>query len=389
VVAAFRPEGQLLLACARTRMDPATAGRLRCLLERPLDWDRVVRTAQGHGVLPLVHWHLREVEPGLVPDAVRQRLAEAFQKTQRRNLFLALQLGAILSRFAAHGIPAVPYKGPTLAIAAYGGLGFREFSDLDILVNKQDVLRAKEVLVADGFCPTAVLTAAQERALVDSQHAYLLSRPDRSAMVELHWEISPRHVSLLLEPERLWERLQPVTVAGRTVLTLAPEILLPSLCEHGAKHIWERLGWICDVAELIRARPDLDWARITGDARRAGSERMLALGLRLATDLLGAPMPEPVRERAETDAVISRLAARVSARLFREPARPAGLLEQARFHLRIRERWRHRARYCWLALTTLTVEDWQRRRLPHALSFLYYPMRFWRLLSGAYEHHHH
>ncbi len=387
--AAFRPEGELLLACARTRMDPATAGRLRALLERELDWGYVLRTARWHGVLPLVHWHLREMEPGLLPAGVRERLKDSFEKTQRRNLFLALQVCAILKRFAAHGIPAIPYKGPTLAMAAYGRVGFREFSDLDILVNKQDVLRAKEILVAEGFRPGSALTEPQERALVESQHAYWLVRDDRTVTVELHWEISPRHVSLLLEPERLWERLQPVTIAGTTVLTLAPEVLLPSLCEHGAKHMWERLAWICDIAELTRAGPDLDWARIVGEARRTASERMLALGLHLATDLLGAPMPEAVRRRAETDAAIPALAAQVRARLFRSDGRPTGLLEQARFHLRVRERWRHRIRYCWLATTTLTVADWEQRRLPRALSFLYYPIRLMRLLGGAYEHHHH
>jgi Uncharacterised nucleotidyltransferase len=386
--AGIRPEGELLLACARTRMDPATGGRLRALLGRELDWDYVLHTARWHGVLPLVHWHLRELEPRLLPAGVPERLKDAFDATQRRNLFLALQLSATLKRFAAHDIPAIPYRGPALAVAAYGRLGLREFADLDILVNKQDVLRAKELLVAEGFRPGVALSEPQERALVESQHAYSLVRPDRSVMVELHWEISPRHVSLLLEPGRLWERLDPVTIAGTRVLTLAPEVLLPSLCEHGAKHTWERLAWICDIAELAQARPDLDWARMAREARRSSSERMLALGVRLATDLLGAPMPEALRQRADTDPVIAALAAQVRARLFRNRARPTGLLEQARFHLRLRERWPHRIRYCWLALTTLTVADWEERRLPRGLSFLYYPIRLIRLAGGAHEHHH-
>jgi hypothetical protein len=100
-------------------------------------------------------------------------------------------------------------------------------------------------------------------------------------------------------------------------------------------------------------------------------------------------MPEPLRQRADTDPVIAALAAQVRARLFRSRARPTGLLEQARFHLRLRERWPHRIRYCWLALTTLTVADWEERRLPPALSFLYYPIRLIRLAGGAHEHHHH
>jgi Uncharacterised nucleotidyltransferase len=369
-------------------MHPVTSERLQGLLKGPLDWDYVLTVGQRHGVLPLVYWHLRDVSPSLVPAAVGQRLRLAFEQTQRRNLYFGLHLGAILKRFAAHDIPAIPYKGPTLAVMAYGRPGFREFLDLDILVKKEDVLRAKDVLTAEGYRAVNRLTAAQERALVESQHAYVLSRPD-GIVVELHWEVSPRHVSLSPEPGRFWERLEPVTLHGTTVYTLPADVLLPSLCEHGNKHIWERLAWICDIAELVQARPELDWPGIIAKARRAGSERMLGLGLRLASDLLGAPMPEAARHAAESDPAILPLVDEVRTRLFQNRGRLPGLLEQARFHLRVQERWSQRLRYCWLALTTVTVEDWEQRPLPRALSFLHYPMRLLRLAGGAYEHRHH
>jgi hypothetical protein len=358
------------------------------LLERPLDWDYVLNAGRWHGVLPLVHHQLRDAPPRLVPAAVGEQLRASAERTQRRNLFLSLQLCAILKRLAARGIPAIPYKGPTLAMAAYGRVGFREFADLDLLVRKADVLRAKDVLVTEGYEPSARLTARQERSLVESQHPYSLVRGDRAVHVELHWEISPRHVSLPPDPERFWQRLWPVTLAGTTVHTLAPEVLLPSLCEHGTKHMWERVGWICDIAELTGAIPDVDWAQIGAEARRSGSERMVALGLRLASDLLGAPMPEAMRVRAEMDPRIGALAAQVRANLFRDRAHRPGFLEQAHFHLRVREGWHQRLRYCWLAITTLTVADWE-QRLPRGLSFLYYPIRLLRLASGAHELRHH
>jgi hypothetical protein len=384
----FRPEEELILACARTRMDPAMADRLRSLLGPTLDWAYVLSVGQRHGVLPLVHWHLKEVPAPLVPVAVRERLKLSFELTGRRNLYLSLQLRAILKRFADHGIPATPYKGPTLALMAYGRLDFREFGDLDIMVKKDDVLRAKEVLVAAGYRSASQLTEAQERALVASQHAYSLMGEDGTVTVELHWEISPRHVSVAPQAERLWERLSPMALAGAIVYTLPPDTLLPSLCEHGSKHIWERLSWICDIGELVRARPELNWPQIMSEARRTGSERTLRLGLRLASDLLGAPMPEAVRHWVETDPTIAELVNQVRARLFRDHDRRTGLLEQAQFHLLVRQRWRQRIRYCWLALTTVTVADWDRQRLPRILSFLYYPMRFIRLAAGAYTHRH-
>ncbi|HMH52781.1 MAG TPA: nucleotidyltransferase family protein [Candidatus Acidoferrum sp.] len=369
-------------------MDAVTTARLQGLLERPLDWEYILTVGRWHGVLPLVHRHLLEAPPSLVPQVVGERLRLGFEQTQRRNLYLSLHLGAILKRFAAEGIAAIPYKGPTLAVMAYGRLGLREFLDLDILVKKDDVLRAKDVLVAEGYRPVSRLRKAEERALVESQHAYVLDRPD-GIVVELHWEISPRYVSRSPEPERFWERLSPVVLTGTTVHTLPPEVLLPSLCEHGAKHIWGRLAWICDIGELVQARPDLDWPRIVSEARRTGSERMLALGLRLANDLLGAPMPEAVRRYAETDAAILLLVSEVRMALFRNRSGLPGLLEQARFHLRVHEQWRQRLRYCWLALTTVTVEDLEQRPLPRALSFLHYPMRLIRLAGGAFRHRHH
>jgi hypothetical protein len=306
-------------------MDPVSSARLQGLLAQPLDWDYILTVGRWHGVLPLVYWHLRGVPPPLLPAAVGERLKLGFERNQRRNLYLSLQLGAILKRFAAQSIPAIPYKGPTLAVMAYGRLAFREFLDLDLLLKKDDVLRAKDILVAEGFRPLYQLTAGQERALVESQHEYKLAGED-GLFVELHWEIGPRHVSQSPEPDRFWERLASVPLNGTTVYTLSPDVLLPSLCEHGSKHAWERLGWICDVAELLQARSDLDWARVTAEARRAASERMLALGLRLAHELLGAPMPEQVRQSAESDAAIPALVSHVRAQLFRQRDRLPGLL---------------------------------------------------------------
>ena len=380
-----RPEQELILACARTRMDPDQAHCLRSLLEGPIDWDYILIEARWHGVLALLHWHLAEMPPALVPASAAESLRGSYEKTQRRNLYLSLQLLAILKRFAAEGIPAIPYKGPTLAVMAYGRPGLREFADLDILVKKADVLRAKDVLIAEGFQSTLRLSEAQERALVESQQAYLLVRPDRTVQVELHWEISPRHVSLPPDPERFWRRLAPVALTGTTVHTLAPDVLLATLCEHGGKHVWERLTWVCDIAELLQAGIEFDWAAISAEARRSDSQRMVALGLRLAENLLGVPVPEPMREQAHGDPVVGALVAHVQATLFRDRRRRPGFLEQARFHVRLRRRWRHRVRYGWMAATTLTVADWD-RRLPPGLSFLYYPIRLLRLAGGAHGH---
>ena len=48
----------------------------------------------------------------------------------------------------------------------------------------------------------------------------------------------------------------------------APEDLLRLLVLHGGKHVWERIAWLADVADLLRQHPDLDHAVVAQTARR-------------------------------------------------------------------------------------------------------------------------
>ncbi len=152
------------------------------------------------------------------------------------------------------------------------------------------------------------------------------------------------------------------------------------LCAHGAKHLWERLEWICDVAELLRRVPLSDGDGLLERARALGAERMLLLGLRLAVDLLGAPLPERLQRNVAANPVVAALAEQVRERLFRHtPGALPDPWELRAFHLRVRERWRDRARYVWYVVTTPNAADWRIVRLPPSLSVLYYALRPLRL----------
>ncbi len=382
-----RPEIELLLGCARATPEPEAQDRIRAALRREIDWSYLLRMAERHRLKPLLYWHLRTTGAGAVPGPILDGLLAHFERNKGKNLFLTAQLSRILQLLEAHGIPAVCYKGPALAMSAYGNLALREFDDLDLLVDRQNVLCAKRLLVSEGYRPQAALTEAQERSLLASQHPFGLIRDRGGVIVELHWAISPRYASLAVEPGQLWERLEAISVAGVRVLALAPEVLLPSLCEHGAKHGWERLSWICDIAQMIRTATGLDWDRLVRQAGASRSTRRLALGLCLARDLLGVALPDAPRRQVESDPVLSRLARQVRERLFQEPPGHAGLLAGALFQLRALERWGDRVRFCRLALTTPTIADWRRVRLSPGLTFLYYPLRAMRLLRGRHHAH--
>ena len=375
-----RPEVELLLLCARTQMDPKRAARVETLLQENIDWDCLLKTAQEHGVIPLLYWNLNAACPEAVPKATLNQLRGCFHKNAQRNVFWVGELLRLLNLFKTHEISAVSFKGPSLAASVYGNLALRQFGDLDILVREQDVLKAKDLLLSQGYRPEYQWTRHQEKALLRSWCEYPFVHDGSGVRVDLHVKVAPKYFSFPLKPERLWERLEPSSLAGQEVAALSTEDLLLILCVHGTKHLWQALDSICAVAELTRVSEEVDWARVMQQARELGSERMLFLGLLLASDLLGATLPDHVLQRAGADPSAEALAAQVRGQLFREADNPPNIFEQSLFHLKARERLRHRVRYRVLRAVTLNSEDWV-LPLPASLFFLNYVLRPARLID--------
>jgi hypothetical protein len=372
-----RVEDELVLLCARTKVDAETSARIKAITSSPdeVDWDYVYRLARRHSVLPLIYSQLSTAAAANVPVDQLARLKQNYQDNVARNLLLTTELCRILQTFEAAGIEAVPYKGPALAAYAYGNLSLRRFVDLDILVRKADALRAKELLTALGFVCGTPWTNAQQALLLRTQHNLSLSREEGRIVVELHWEVASSLFASSLQAEDFWGRLETLRLNNIAVKSLSAEDLLLSLCVHGSKHLWERLAWICDVAELARARPDLNWSVVLERAASSGSDRMLLLGLCLAKSLLNAPLPEHVKSKLEADRIVVSLAKQVSKRLFGDVGQPpASISESIRFNWAVREGWRSRLRYCRLLLQP-TDADIETIPLPRPLSFAYYLMR--------------
>jgi hypothetical protein len=362
-------------------MDPGHAARIHGLCADGLDWSAAITTARRHGLTPLLHRHLATLCPGRVPPAALAQLGAEYEVNAVRNRLLAARLRAVLNVLAAAGIPAIAYKGPALAVAVYGDLALRRFADLDILVRREDVLQCKQRLVAHGYRPRWAFTPAQEVAYLASECEYILDGDRGRLAVEIHWDIAPRAFSFRLDHERLWKAARPMPFEGTTVLVPAPEDLLVMLSVHASKHLWERLGWICDIAECVRAHPALDWAAVLADARARGGERMVLLGLVLAADLLEVPVPAAALDRCRVDPIVATLARRLQSWIVADRIPPPRSMAAFRFTATMRERWRDRLRYVLRSTLTPTVADWAFVRLPARVFFLHYPLRLLRLAA--------
>lgn len=381
--AATRAEVELLLCCARLQIDLETAERIKTLIQQGIDWAYLTQTAAQHGIMPLLYRSLSTTCPEAVPQAILSQMRNQFHSNTLHNLFLTKGLLDLLELFKAHDIAVIPFKGPVLAASAYGNLSFRQFCDLDILVHERDFLKAQDLLVSQGYQPIPDLQLSWEAHFV---HA------DRGVNVDLHQRIMPQHFPSLLDFEHLWQRLEPVSLAGTTVVNLSPEDTLILLSVQVAKDCGKKREWlakVCDIAQLIHAYEALDWQRVMQRASMLNSERSLFLGLLLASDLLGTALPEEVLQRMQVDPAVKLYAVQVRKQLFCETDSSHGVFESflKRFMMeRPLGKVPHSGHLIWHFLR-LGITPNERDRnflpLPASLSFLYCLVRPIRL-AGRY-----
>jgi len=368
-------EVELVVRAVRPRIDADDEARIVAAMENGLDWNRLCAYAGWHRVLPMVNRTLLRLRPEALPAAIRERFAANLDATLRNNLQISGELVRLIRIFRDAGLEAVPFKGPVLAQRVYGNLALRPFTDLDLLVRSRDVVRAEELLERAGFRPVKDLPQAQQAAYIRYEHDRSFIKEDSGVTVELHWRFFARYVAFALDHDAIWQRLDHVPLAGTDVPSLPPEELLLVLSVHGAKHLWTSLGWILDIALMPDAYRDLDWDRAQELARITGTERMFRLALRLADDLWGVPMPEPLRAAVLADGVVGRLAMQVFGRLSRLDQPPVSPADGHRFYLDARERMRDRLHYHWLWFFTPNYRDQTFIDLPAWLSPLHYVIR--------------
>jgi hypothetical protein len=353
-----------------------------------INWSYVIELAEQHRVMPLLCQSLNEVCPTLVPDDVLNSLREYTKANARYNLYRTRELIKLLTLFESSGIPALPFKGPVLSVLVYNNLGLRDYGDLDILVRQQDVLRAHRLLTEQGYkLGTPSVQSHKEPHFSRRNKDLIFDSADGLVRVELHWRLTGSHFDFPLDLDSLWKSLEAVTLAGSAMRTLAPEDLLLYLCMHGSRHGWERLLWICDVAELLRTHNTMDWDSITGKACKLGSRRTLGLGLAIARDVLGLELPEQAWHRVQIEPSTETLAIRLRESLFQNSEGEKGISYWHDIHLSMRERLLDRLRlrlhYChrYLRLCIVPNErDHSILELPAGLSFLYYVLRPFRLV---------
>ena len=351
-IRAFEREWAALRECASPWRD---AKRLLKLFPA-VDWHLLLLLAEEHGLLGQLAACLNDSNAPAVPAEIKQTLVENRRAQNFLTLRLTAELFRLLELFSGQGVSALAIKGPVLAAQAYGDSSVRSYGDLDLLVRQRDIRRATELMIGSGY-QAAVSLSAIDAGKIPGQ--YLFSKPDAKLLVELHSDLTLRYFPRPLPIEDFFARQILVRLDAHEVHAPSVEDELVLICVHGAKHFWERLSWIADVAGLVSPQTSIDWERTAASAKAVQAEHLLHTGLQLALDVLHAELPEAVSSRVRKDTAARKLATRVQRWLPAAGYAPPSLFERAAFRLRMRGDFLAAPAYLLRLSLSPTEEDWQ------------------------------
>ncbi len=377
-------EFELLVACCSASWNAAAQQNLWELLSSPIRWERLLDLAEHHGVIPCL-WARVSERTDCVTAQQFAGLRLCYEQNARRTLWFTRELGRILDGLHSAGVEAVAHKGPALAFMLYGDVTQRQFRDLDLLIHPADVGRAKTALAGLGYQCGRNLSAAQERAYVESGYEHVFHSANGRNLLEMQWGILPRFYSIDFDLPGMFARSGEIKVGEVACRALAPEDLVLALCVHAAKHAWGQLSWLRDLTQLTKT-VDLDWSLIRSEAERLGILRIVALNFGVAERLFKSGRPAMIGQVMEEDRASALLADEVVNRVRKGVCDNTESLAYFRWEMQLREHWWDRVRFLWRLACTPGIGEWQSVKLPELMFPLYRMVRVWRLagrLAGS------
>jgi hypothetical protein len=280
----------------------------------PPDWTLLLEKARQEGVSALLFHsitahHLEK----LIPRNIYGTLAKDYYDNLKRNMSVIGALREVLTSFRETVIPSIILKGMALAEQVYPNIALRGMSDVDILVRKDDLLRADNCLATLGY--TARDSSAAQA--IHNPPGYLASleyRNNSSPMnLHLHWHTVNTSVPATIfvdhmDLNRFWEQAVETRVADSDTLVLSPEHTIIYLCEHGLRvgHSFDRLILTCDIFFTLRTFATvIDWNFLCAESRRLNLSRFVYYALTLVKHHTSLDLPDGLLEKLRP-AVISR-----------------------------------------------------------------------------------
>lgn len=268
------------------------------------DWDILVRQARHANLLGRLYRKFGQ--SGLLPEIPERPLNHLFSASvmaDRQHLSIRRDAFFLQEALARYEIPLILLKGAAYVLGDHPAALGRVFADIDILVPQHRLAEAESAFMLTGWT-SGVLDAYDRRYYRTWMHELpAMHHLRRGTALDVHHAILPPTARLKPDPALLIDAsVEVALLPGCRSLSPIDMVL------HGATHLFHE----GEADNLLRDLSDLDlllrhfgtqtdfWQRLFERARQLDLSGPLSLALRYAGKLLGTPMPENLRNEADT-----------------------------------------------------------------------------------------
>ena len=248
------------------------------------EWEDILSLAEDQGVLTLILQGCKSIRLQIsAPNWMKWR-SKLISTILNNESLMAVQ-SDILNQMRAEGIPCAVLKGASIA-ACYEKSLTRALGDIDILVPKEYVAPASDVLIRHGF-------RAPEKSY---KHPYHIDFYKKNAVVELHYAVSTypdcdTGAEAARFMETCWNGIHWKQSGDHAVPCLGDAHQAMSLLLHMERHMTTGcigLRQFCDWAVFVgRVQPDSFSGEILPVLERCGLAKFAGILTAAAVDVLG------------------------------------------------------------------------------------------------------
>ncbi len=215
-----------------------------------------------------------------IDDLLGENRSAEYPGSKAQYLSHLNAFNVVNSLFESEAIEFIPQKGPVLSYRLYGDPLYRAYNDLDFLIREENITRAVELLLRNGFHSPYYrfpVDNCRRKILFRHTNELFLRSPALDAGVELHWSMFNAKITSTAEHDRLIEENQrTISFSGKNQTVLKEELELLFLIIHGGMHAWGKLKWLLDIVVFLEKCP-LDHGTFLSLTRKLKAQRMVAL----------------------------------------------------------------------------------------------------------------
>lgn len=225
------------------------------------------------------------------------RLKGIYRYAFYKNQLLFHQVHKIIQLLHEAGIQVMMLKGGALTLKYYGDYGVRPMGDIDILVGKNNVSAAMEILQQNGWLTTINITLDDAMHMF---HSVNLINSDNQG-IDLHWYVMHQCCWENVDDD-LWAYADTVDFRGLPICVLGPADQILHNCAHGI--IWNQVSpirWIVDSITVLEKEGDsMDWPRLLLQTEKRQLTLTLSKCLAYINSIAGPRVPDWVMAALET-----------------------------------------------------------------------------------------